>query len=196
MAWAPDYATVAELKAYTRIADDADDAQIALAITAASREIDKACNRQFGTVSSATDRWYTARYDRSLRKYVCEIDDLQSMAGFAIAYGTSEDAITDYTLTPRNSASLGRPWTSLTLNSGGGTTRDGVKVTAKWGWSSVPDTIKNATLMQASRTLARRDSPYGVAGSPEAGTEVRLLAKLDPDVKLMVGAYYRWWVAV
>jgi hypothetical protein len=38
MAWAPDYVTDDELKAYLRIGDDVDDDQIALAIAAAARQ--------------------------------------------------------------------------------------------------------------------------------------------------------------
>jgi hypothetical protein len=66
-----------------------------------------------------------------------------------------------------------------------------VRVTALWGWSAVPPAIEQATLLQASRLLIRRDSPYGVAGSPEAGTEIRLLARLDPDVDVAVAPYRR-----
>jgi hypothetical protein len=43
--------------------------------------------------------------------------------------------------------------------------------------------------MQASRLLSRRDAPFGIAGSPEMGSEMRLLAKLDPDVDLLVQPY-------
>jgi hypothetical protein len=78
------------------------------------------------------------------------------------------------------------------------TERNGVTISAVWGWDEVPTTVEQATLLQASRFHARRFSPYGVAGSPEAGSEMRLLAKLDPDVELALGraSLVRWWAAV
>jgi hypothetical protein len=58
--------------------------------------------------------------------------------------------------------------------------------------------VEQATLLQASRFHARRFSPYGVAGSPELGSELRLLAKLDADVELALSKaqLVRWWAAV
>jgi hypothetical protein len=59
----------------------------------------------------------------------------------------------------------------------------------------VPPTIKLATQLQASRWLKRRDAPFGIAGSPELGSELRLLAKLDPDVEVLLdghGERTRW----
>lgn len=201
MAWAPDYCTSSELKAYVRIDDSADDAQVDLAITAASRAVDRATRRQFGVVASATARYYTARFDAHRSRWVVDIDDLMSTTDFAIAVdsdadNTFADAITDYQLTPRNAAADGRPWTLLVVGADSTVTPsdalvEGVRVTAVWGWTAVPDTIKQATMLQASRLLARRNSPYGIAGSPEAGSELRLLARLDPDVELSVRSYRR-----
>lgn len=204
MAWAPDYCTAAELKSFVRIDDAADDVQVALAITAASRAIDHKCNRQFGVVAAPEARYYTAHWDRDRRRWVITVDDFQTEVGLLIAYDSDDSGafgsnITLYTPSPRNSIAQGRCWTSLIVRGDSPvqpcSREDAVRVTATWGWASVPGTIKQACLMQASRLLARRDSPYGVAGSPEAGTEIRLLPKLDPDVALAIRPYYRWWGA-
>ena len=53
MAWAPAYATATELKAFVRIDDSFDDAEIGLALEGASRVIDKATDRQFGVLAAA-----------------------------------------------------------------------------------------------------------------------------------------------
>lgn len=201
MAWKPDYCTPDELKAYRRIDDTVDDDQITLAITAASRAIDEHCNRQFGTVSAAAARYYTARWSRTYCDYVVEIDDLQSMSQFAIAHdsdasGAYATAITGYTLLPRNAASLGEVWTEIRLHNAGSSAEEAIQVTAKWGWTNVPDPVKQAALMQASRVFSRRESPYGVAGSPQTGSEVRLMAKVDPDVKVVLAPFKRWWGVV
>jgi len=55
----------------------------------------------------------------------------------------------------------------------------------------VPTTVKQATLLQASRVFARREAPFGVAGSPDMGSELRLLEKVDPDVAVMLVPYVR-----
>lgn len=213
MAWAPAYASTSELASLVRIGDTADDAQLALAIETASRAIDLAAGRQFGLVAAVEDRFFTARWDRGISRWVVPIDDLMTSVGLVVkvdslGYGTYADTITSdlYRPRPLNAAGKGRPWTELVLYPASAVhltsgalpsgTDGAVQVTARWGWSSVPTAIKHATLLQASRLVARRDSPYGVAGSPEAGSQLRLLARLDPDVATSVAPYRRWWGGV
>jgi hypothetical protein len=74
--------------------------------------------------------------------------------------------------------------------------KDAIRITAAWGWDAVPDPIEEACLLQASRLLSRRDSPHGIAGSPEAGSEIRLLERLDPDVAISCRPFRRVWGAV
>jgi len=192
MAWAPEYVASADLKAYLRITDTDDDVQIDLAVTAASRAVDRYTNRQFGLLSAPEARKYTARWDKSRCKWVVDIDDLMTNVGLTVA---GDAAITDYSLRPTNADLKGKPWTQIVLNSGGNGREDGVTVTAKFGWSDVPVAIQQATLLQASRLFKRRDAPFGVAGSPEQGSELRLLAKVDADVEVVLGPYRRWWAA-
>lgn len=190
MAWAPDYCTTAELKSLLRIGDTDDDTELALAITAASRVIDRATNRQFGVVSAVEDRVYETAWDRRRSVYVVEVDDFQTTTGLVVTDSngdvTSNSALTLY---PLRAAAKGYPWESFTVP----TITPTVTVTAKWGWTSVPTPIKQATLLQASRIFKRKDSPFGVAGSPDLGSELRLLAKVDPDVEVIVGPFRRWW---
>lgn len=189
MTWEPDYVTASELKSYLRINDDQDDALVAMWVTTASRAVDTFCHRQFGK-AAAEARTYEATYDRHIGTYVAEIDDLQDLTGLAVQLGGT--AFTDYTLGPANAVGKGRPYERLRSGRGGTLT-----ITAFWGWAQVPAAVKNATLIQAARFAARRDSPFGVAGSPTEGTELRLLASLDPDLKTALGKKYRreWWAA-
>ena len=48
MAWAPAYASVAELRSFIQDGGTSNTAELTLAIETASRSVDKACNRQFG----------------------------------------------------------------------------------------------------------------------------------------------------
>lgn len=206
MAWAPDYCTSAELKAYERIDDTADDAQLALAISAASRAVDRFTNRQFGLVASVEARYYTPKWHPRLCRWVVPMEDLMTSTGLVVMAdlddsGEYASELDPCALKPVNAAAIGRPWTELVVlptSANQPVDRDdSVEITAKWGWATVPDPIKQATLLQASRFFARRNSPFGIAGSDvTGGSELRLLSRVDPDVGVAVGPYVRQWGAV
>lgn len=195
MAWAPDYVTVGELGDYLvsgGIGDTQDDAQLALAVTAASRSIDHHTNRQFGVVAAVEERLYVARPGSSSGTRAVDVDDFMTATGLVVEIDGT--AVTTFTQEPRNAAQKGRPWTRLVFDSDSEVLPDSgdeVTVTALWGWTAVPDTVKQATLLQASRMFTRRNAPFGVAGSPDAGSEMRLLAKVDPDVVVALRGYGR-----
>lgn len=198
MTWKPDYVTVAGAggaKEYLRIpaTDTVDDTRLGLDVTAASRAIDRATNRQFGLDAAPTTRLYTAEWDQTLSKWIVRIDDLMTVAGLVVTSGT---AITGYTLWPLNAVVEGKPFTEIRLPSKPSSVDvGGVSVLGTFGWSAIPATIKDATLLQMARFFKRSDAPFGVAGSPDSGSEMRLLAKVDPDVAVMVSDYVRRWVA-
>lgn len=200
MPWAPEYATATELAAYVRIDDTLDDVQIGLAIAAASRAVDDATGRQFGLDDAPTARYYTARFDYAVRRWGVDLDDLTDDTSVTVMVDDNGDGmydveVTDYRLAPVNAAAKGRPWTRLEVSPHADvdmpTTAYAVEVNAAFGWQTVPDTVKKATLLQASRFLQRRDAPFGIAGSPDQGSEIRLLARVDPDVHVMLAPYRR-----
>lgn len=202
MAWRPDYVDVNDLAAYVRIEDDMDDAQLEYAVTSASRAVDRACGRQFGRDESEVERYYTSVRDPD-GGWVVQIDDLMSSEDIEVSIdpnGSDEhvEVSSGWRLAPRNAQAGGDPYTRLVLRSGVSPRPSGaegdVRIRARFGWDEVPSTVEQATLLQASRFLFRRDSPAGIAGSPDndSGSEVRLLAKADPDVRVMLGEYKRW----
>jgi hypothetical protein len=184
MPWAPDYITSAELAAFVRDSVAVNDVELAAWCSTASRAIDQTCNRQFGKVDAPEQRFYTARWSSRRGRWVVDIDDLMSITGVVVLVGST--AVTKYTLEPRNAAARGRPWTRLVFATDAEAQPDGctddVGMTAPWGWTSVPTAVKQAAKLQGSRFVSRRDSPFGVAGSPVQGSELRLLARVDPDV--------------
>lgn len=207
MTWAPDYVTAPELKGFLRIdtADTVDDAQLAIAITAASRAVDRVTNRQFGQVAAPEARLYTPRFDCSrlgstwpTGRWLVRIDDLMDAAGLVVT--TAAGTVDLFVKEPVNAVVTGKPWTRLVIDPAAATVPKGtdneVTVTAKFGWSAVPVPVKQATLLQAARLFKRRDAPFGVAGSPDAGSEVRLLARVDPDVAVTLRPYVRQRLAV
>lgn len=203
MTWEPDYVTLAQAKSYIGIDHDDKNSEISRAITSASRAIDRHAKRQFGQLATVEVRWYTPWYDEDLRRWVCEIDDIQDLTGVIVAIDTGDDdtyettlASTEYIFRPKNAASTLRPYTQISIKNTAASQpmkrSDSVQITGKWGWTSVPSTIEEACLLQVNRLDWRKDAPQGVSGSPsQGGSELRLLAKLDPDVELMVDAYRR-----
>lgn len=206
MAWQPVYATKSQLKTKMRIpdADTQDDTELDFALAAASRAIDHATNRQFGSVSPVEARQFTARWDRTWCRYVIDVDDIYSATGLLVAFDDNDDqvydkSITNFRLAPVNEDNKSRPWTQIIVNTASTVqptkARDAVQVTALWGWTAVPETIKAAALLQAERFFYRREAPFGVAGSPTVGSEIRLLSQVDPDVAVMIRSYRRVWGA-
>jgi hypothetical protein len=65
-----------------------------------------------------------------------------------------------------------------------------VKVTGVFGWTTVPTSITQACVIQASRIFKRLDSPLGIAGFGDMGA-MRVSRYLDPDVEQLVAPYRR-----
>lgn len=205
MAWAPDYLEQEEAADFLNLGTPSDEeaADLAQFVPAASRAIDRACGRQFGVVDTPQERFYTPRWSRTRGRWMVRIDDLMSTTGLVVKVRTedgTELGEATYTLEPRNAAADGEPWTDMALLSSSavlpGCAGDEIGITGLWGWTAFPDVVVGACKLQLSRFWARRQSPFGIAGSPEQGSELRLLAKLDPDVDVMLESVRRaGWVA-
>lgn len=212
MAWQPDYVTLAEFKHYLEIdtLDTTDDAELAFAITAGSRCVDRVCStvhnglgapRQFGKVDSSEARYFTPRWDSELLSWVVEIDDLYSAVGLTVDSASGNDrtyssSVTAYTLRPMNALVDQMVYTQLLINNTSSVQpsyfQDSIRLTsAKWGWSDVPTAVVQATLIQAHRIKKRRVSPMGKSGSPQKGTQQELLEDVDPDVVLILKEYVK-----
>lgn len=201
------YASLAELRAFVGIpvADTADDTALTLAVDSASQQVDNFCHRTFTADAMPTTRYYSATDYLTL-----DIDPISTANGLVVqtdedgngTFETTWTVGTDFRLDPVNAAAGAEPYTRLV---GLGTRwfpmlqyRPGVLVTASYGWpgGTAPAAVKEATLIQASRLFKRKDAPFGVAGSVEFGSEMRLLARLDPDVESLLRPYRRnWWIA-
>lgn len=180
------YATLSDVKAALRITDNLDDSLLETAIESASRMIDSYTARTFSNAGTAT------RNFAATDALTCIIDDaisvttVQSTDEVGSTYTTW--TATDYQLEPLNSRSDGlyMPYTGLrAVNTYTFPVVDQqalVRVTATWGWASVPTAIKQATIIQSSRLFKRLDSPLGVLGMGDLG-QIRVSRYLDPDVE-------------
>ena len=203
MAIANGYATLAQIKSALRIpsADATDDALLEMAVESASRLIDAYCGRNFIYGGTAA----TTRYFYADDPYVVQIDDARSIT--QVQTSSSEDGIYDVTwdLTahtgdiepePLNDYVGGLTWPYTRLRAIGDYVfpvdrETTVKVTAVYGWPTVPTTVAQACVLQSSRIFTRLQSPLGVAGFGDMGI-MRVSRGLDPDVAQLIEGYRRF----
>lgn len=171
------------------------DQDVPVAIAAASRGLDELTGRRFWVDADANE----VRYFTAVKATVVLIDDLVTFTAVAADLdgdGTHEEewAAADVLLEPANAAADGRPWCQLTVRPTSSRAFPvrvpaGVKVTGKFGWPAVPDGIKSATTILATRLLKRaREAPFGIVGGFETAERI---ARTDPDVMFLVGPYVR-----
>jgi hypothetical protein len=190
------YATLAEVKASLAITDTQDDTMLEISITASSRMIDDYTDRFFyrsGTTQTPATYYYTP-----LDWWTCNIDDNVSISEVATDDNFDQTwstvwATSDYFTEPINNPNRGWPITRLVAidryvfptnlpNS--------LRVKGVFGWTAVPSEINQACIIQSSRLFVRKQSPFGIAGTPEIGT-VRLTSRLDPDVEALIRPFKR-----
>lgn len=175
-----------------------------LALNAASRMIDNHCGRRFYDDDSATARWFTPAHSGLVM-----VDDFYTTSGLVIAVDTDGDGDTDetwtsdyYHLSPINgvnAAGHAWPYTAIRARPGYSFAVVGdvptVSVTAKWGWTSVPSEVEQATIVQAVQLLKSPDAPFGVAGSSEFGV-MRIQARLHPTAAVLLTDFVKRPVGV
>lgn len=189
MVWAPDHYVELDgddgLAAFVRTS--VDDPFLADYSTAAARGVDDYCNRQFGQLAAPGAFTYEGRNAARLADgtWVLEVDDVQDTAaatvtvdGTAVAAGTA-----GYRWWESNAVAKGYPYTALRFAE---RPYGDVVLTAKFGWLAYPAAVRGAVRFQVGRWFIRRESPYGIAGSPDSGSEVRLSARLDPDTRTIL----------
>jgi len=190
------YATLNQVKAALRISDTVDDSLLEMAVESASRAIDGHAGRYFYSSGTAT-RYYAAQ-----DSYLVQTDDISgtaltlqtSSAGDGV-FDTTWNQI-DYQLEPLNGNvdGLAVPFTRIRAVENYlypvESDQALIKVTAVFGWASVPIAITQATIIQASRIFKRLDSPLGVAGFGDLGA-ISVTRDIDPDVAQLVAPYRR-----
>ena len=205
MPWRPLYASQATMKSWLGKVDTADDPELDRAVEAASRAVDHYCHRQFGRAETAEARRYTAQRDRATGCWYVVTDDIHDAAGLTVAFDVAGDGTFttvapagDVELRPVNAAMDRRPWTEVAIRRAAGWSPtgdvDATMVTALYGWEAIPAEVVQATLIQATRWMSRRDSPFGLAGGGSAlGGEIRLLPNLDADLGVLLHGVRRHW---
>lgn len=201
------YCTLAELRVHLQ--DDSSQLSTALlerAINSASRAVDKWCGRRFWADAVVTSRTF-----RPSRTYEVVVNDISTRTGVIVATDDGLDgtystvwAGTEYALSPRNADVVAagdtvEPFAFTTIEALYSSGRifpvcahtSTVKVTAKFGWSAVPDAVSEATILKAASLFKRKDAPFGIAGVNEFGP--LRIARSDPDVIDLLRPYRRFY---
>ena len=194
-----------DLKAYVGLTGSGQDNNIDNAINAASREIDQLCKRVFFETETTEDKYFNPT--EALRIVVPDISKTTSLV---VKLDTTDDGThdttlvkdTDFYLNPINPPQIAtasgtiyyEPYNELQILSTRSSERfdptipKNIKITAFWGFSRVPDAIKQACLLQATRLWKRKDSPFSTYGNPATGTG-ELFNRFDPDALKLIKGY-------
>lgn len=194
----PVYATLEQLKqaiAGNSVAGAAAmsdrDSALLQALRGASRGIDAYCGRRFYRDVTPVARTINPRRRvvRTDDGDLLLLDDIATTTALVVETGSATagwTAVTAYETYPDTALYDGWPITGLLALPGtwNRIQYGRVRITATWGWPSIPDIVVQATLMQAARLYKRKDSPDGVAGSAEWG--VVRVPNMDPDVRALL----------
>jgi hypothetical protein len=187
---------ISDLKHTLGITDTVDDVQLELAIDAATSMIQQYCGRQFTYDTIATARVFVADSAE-----VCRTDDFGTTSGLIVQVdtglnGTFEQvwSTADYQLEPLNGKTDGEYWPYNTIRAIESLwfTRDYgracVQVTARWGWATIPNAVKQACLIQAITIFKSPDAPFGATPFADTGI-LRLRSALHPTAAALVQPY-------
>lgn len=168
------------------------DPRLTDAAASASREIEQFCGRQFNRVDTLSARIFEVERRRKVAT-----DDFYDDTGLIVEQGTgmgdwSEISPAAYLPAPYDGIVDGLPWPYYRLEFPGyilsPSTRYETKllrVTALWGWPSVPATIKQAAFQIAAQTFRLAEAPLGVTGNTQYGGVVRVQDLPQVAAKLM-----------
>lgn len=201
------YVDKEDLKAYIGLSGTGQDDNIDNAINGACRQIDAICGRVFYQDETVQIKKYTP-----VNAYYLDVDDISTTTGLVVKLDDNDDGTfektltldTDFYLEPVNPAIVAKisstiyyePYTSLRILDTRSSERfdptilNHVQITAKFGYSKVPEAIKQATLIQALRLFKRKDAPFNILGNEQTG-QIELFNKFDPDAKELIKGYIK-----
>lgn len=192
-----------DLKSFIGLSGTSQDNNIDLAINGASRLIDKYCGRHFYKPDSAFAKYFTPN-----NPFILDVPDIANTTNLEVKLDTTDDGTydttitvdTDFYLNPLNIVDMdgdyNTPYNQLRIFDTRSNERfdpdipKNVKITAFWGFNTVPDAVKMACTLQASRLWKRKDAPFSTFGNSDVG-EVELFSKMDPDAKQLIKGYIK-----
>lgn len=188
------YCTAADLATYMSVSLPSYANDLAYAINTASREIDGWTARRFYADGTATARLFWSKDQQ-----IVIIDDAYEITSVKLSsndngtYDTTYTSGVDFTCEPLNGVADGISgipttrlrWTTPTLPVN--TKLPPIQITAKWGWATVPEPVRQACLIIAGEIFKLREAPFGVAGFGEMGA-VRV-GRMSPQAVQLLRPY-------
>lgn len=199
------YCALAEIKNALDISDESDNVELELSVEVASRQVDNQCGpgRRFWQDGTAVARTY---YPSEARRVF--VDDISTTTGLIVKVDENDDGVfettltinTDFIVEPVNAGAQFpvEPYTSIRLLDGALTSfsalssgRPHVQVTAKFGWATVPQAIKRATILQARQVFKAIQTQNGLLQQTVDGSVVRMPV-IDPIARLSIEPFIRY----
>ena len=198
MAISNGYCTLNEVKAALRITDNTDDTLLENAIEGASRRIDGYCGRRFYQQNATLSLYAIDSYTLPTQDDLYSVTTLKTDDDGDGSYETTWTAGVDYQVEPLDAVITGQPIRTITAI--GGKTfplfslpaLPSAQIVGVWGWSSIPDDVREACVLLAMRGFARYNAALGVVGFADMAIQVRAI---DPDVRDFLNPYRKFGIA-
>jgi hypothetical protein len=195
------YCDASDVKAALAIgtADTTDDTLIAEVIAAASRAIDDYTGQFFYQIADGT-AFFTASDYVQVDTHAIPIISVHALTTDGDGSGTYETSWTnaDFNLLPATNTltngSAAKPYTQIAATPSGSYAfpaglAKGVRVVGHFGWAAVPSAVKLATIAQSAMLFEGRRAPFGVIGSTDQGTVMRMSARMHPEAVMLLEGY-------
>jgi hypothetical protein len=197
------YCDNSDVKSFIGLSGSSQDSNIDLAIKGACRLIDNYCGRHFYKPTSAFAKHFTPD-----NPYILDVPDIANTTSLVVKIDDNDDGTyektltlnTDFYLNPINVQDMigdqEAPFNQIRIFDRRSSERfdpdikKHVEITALWGFESVPDAVKMATILQTSRLWKRKDAPFSTYGNSDVG-EVELMSRMDPDAKQLIKGYIK-----
>lgn len=194
----PNYLTLEEVKESIDLSGTSyRDDDIERALDAAELVIENMCEDRFYQDGTAVARYFDPE-DSATVKLSPSSATITSVKVDEDGDGVYETTLasTDYVKYPYNAAADSKPWWELRIHPNSSECfptvyPQSVEVTAKFGWATTPEAVKQATLILATKLLKRREAPFGIVAFNFDGGDAMRIARNDPDVMGLLGPYMR-----
>lgn len=178
------------------------DTRIEQAIEAASRQIDDYTGRRFWADATVQTREFYADDYTELCSRAGAVMDISTSTGLLVkldsgdngSFGTSLTISTNFILTPPNAGDDSEPYTGIRLVDGlysfpmSASGRPGVQVTAKFGWTTAPEPVQQACLIQSVLLYKATDAALGGLSFGD-GSFLRVRGGLNEVARSLVERY-------
>ena len=198
MAISNGYCTLDEVKSALRITDNTDDELLENSIEGASRRIDGYCGRRFYQQNATLSLYAIDSYTLPTQDDLYSVTTLKTDDDGDGTYETTWTTGVDYQLEPLDAVITGQPIRTITAICGKTfplfslPALPSAQIVGVWGWSAIPDDVREACVLLTMRGFARYNAALGVVGFADMAIQVRAIY---PDVRDFLNPYRKFGIA-